>query len=198
MSNFKSDKQRKAMFASMNKPTSKTDKLQKRMKEQREKKEEYTPKNLEKWERADNYAGEDFSDYYVVYAKSRDADTLTESNYEQIEGELKGTKGVIKPNFRDWASGYVDVIMVDKNNPEAVKKADEISGKLKEYPVLNDEDYYQRKRERAQEYWDKQYTENDKKTAYERANKPIPENIATIKFNEIDEDVQDQEEDDVE
>jgi hypothetical protein len=39
MSKFKSDKQRKAMFASMNKPTSKTDKFQKRMKEQREKKE---------------------------------------------------------------------------------------------------------------------------------------------------------------
>ena len=35
---------------------------------------------LEPWYKAENYMGEDYSDYYVVYGQNRDSNALEKSN----------------------------------------------------------------------------------------------------------------------
>ena len=104
----------------------------------------FVPKHLEKWERASNYIGENYSDYYVVYAQSRDSDLLTKSNFDVLEEEFDGKEGVEIVRFGSWATGWVEYIMIHEEADDLLMKADDYMEQLENYPVLDEEDFSQR------------------------------------------------------
>ena len=104
----------------------------------------YIPENIQKWERASNYMGEDYDDYYVVYTTSRDADLLGQSNWNAMLEKLENMDGVEVIRASHWAVGWVEFIIVHEDFEDALMEADNLIAQLNEYPVLDEEDWSQR------------------------------------------------------
>lgn len=131
--------------------------------------------NMPAWQTPDSYMGFDPIGDYCLYAKTRDSDILTESNWDEIQKELKTIlKTLPKPESRydgygkelpsawlytwsasHWACGWVEYMMIRADAPkELIEKANEIYSMLKfDYPILNEEDYSKRQEESINEYW---------------------------------------------
>ena len=124
---------------------------------------------MEKFGKPDNYAGEDFSDYYVAIGRNRDSDVLTESNwhsfikiFEDNNIEILNAEDCDFPNLPNavlnvrqghWTVGWIELILIPESNEKAVKLGNEIEEKLNCYPVLDEEDFSSREWESASEYW---------------------------------------------
>lgn len=112
-------------------------------------------KYLHLWERPSNYAGPDWSDYYVLFVKSRDDesyDILKLSNFDVALERLGGENeenGVLVIRDRHWAVGWIEYILVHKDSKK-VAEAEKIMKDYDAYPVL-DESHYS---EARQEYLD--------------------------------------------
>lgn len=107
------------------------------------------PFRLELWTIADNYIGENYSDYYVGPSRSRDSGILAESNFEVAWTMLGGkeTPSVIITRSSHWLCGWVEQILVHKRAQAKVKILNDIALSMEKYPVLDDSDYYERERE---------------------------------------------------
>ena len=110
--------------------------------------------HISRWTRADNYMGDDYSDYYVIAETNRDADGLMDSNFSAIKKTL-GDKGIeyIDIRFNHWAVGWIEQLMVHQDNADGLKLADELNASIEDYPILDDDDYNERMNERVQEYY---------------------------------------------
>lgn len=112
-------------------------------------------KYLHLWERPSNYAGPDWSDYYVLFVKSRDDesyDILKLSNFDVALERLGGENeenGVLVIRDRHWAVGWIEYILVHKDSKK-VAEAEKIMKEYEAYPVLDDDHYS----EARQEYLD--------------------------------------------
>jgi hypothetical protein len=111
-----------------------------------EPKDDFKPNCLEPWERPDNYGGETYEDYYVVYSKSRDSDLLTQSNFDAILKEHGDKEGVEVNRASHWGVGWVEFIMVRKDAPRGVIEAldNDICYLAEDYPVLDEDDFSSR------------------------------------------------------
>ncbi len=118
-------------------------------------------KFMKLWTHPDNYLGETWYDYYVAYGHSRDSDLLTESNWDCFVTELKAipesvnwergeSQWTIVRNSH-WAVGWVEFIAIHKEAEAHIAKADELLGRIEDYPVLDEEDWSQRKSEAQSE-----------------------------------------------
>jgi len=132
----------------------------------------YIPENLEKWSSEDpavgganNYMGERYDDYYRVIMRTRDSDILVDSNFETVKKALEGLEAaytderdyayVLDIRTGHWAVGWFETIMVHENAPDDIlRTADEMVAAVSEYPILDEEDYYQREREEKEQSWD--------------------------------------------
>lgn len=133
----------------------------------------YTPKHLELWTPADpafpsgerNYAGADWSNWYIAYTKTRDASVLSESNWDEMKKALQPLSNDITEDGDElpsvyvmttshWAVGYIEWLLVHKSNEVALQKADELAERLKDYPVLNEEDFSEREWNYICESWE--------------------------------------------
>lgn len=111
--------------------------------------------HISRWTRESNYMGDDYSDYYVIAETNRDADELMDSNFSAIKKTLED-KGIefIDITFNHWAVGWTEMLMIKEDNEEGLNLADELNRSLEEdYPVLDDDDYNERRNERVQEYY---------------------------------------------
>ncbi|MFO7958193.1 MAG: hypothetical protein R6X33_13990 [Candidatus Brocadiia bacterium] len=128
-----------------------------------------TAKGLNKWERAENYMGKDYSDYYVAYSKSRDASPLEKSNWDAFLKELRDEDGVEIVRFNHWAVGWVEVILIHEDAEEALNKAEDLSNEMAQYPLLDEEDYYSRLYEGALNNikWEGNVDEEEAKKIYD-------------------------------
>lgn len=126
----------------------------------------YTPKNLELWTRPSHYFGATWEGYYVFLGRNRDSDDLTESNFECGLESIGGEGGEIPEGYEDsgensrvvarerhWACGWIELIYIHESDTEALIKADKIAGELKDYPVLNEDDWSEREMESANRVW---------------------------------------------
>jgi hypothetical protein len=103
---------------------------------------------LERWERADNYVGEDWSDYYIGPAYTRDSDILDQSNFHVALDLLGGESDtVIVERCSHWACGWFERILVNRSDADAVSVLTEITERIERYPVLDESDYYDRERD---------------------------------------------------
>ena len=94
------------------------------------------------------------SEYWVVpTGRNRDSGILEESNFEAALEILGGeSENVQVHSFGHWACGWLEIILVAPDTPEA-EKAHEIESSLENYPVLDEMDYSEREYEAMQEYW---------------------------------------------
>ena len=98
---------------------------------------------MELWERADNYMGPDFSDYFLLYSTCRDSEVMNRANYEAIKSEFKARdfklkKGVIIEGASHWAVGWVEYILIHKDNKRLVELGHKIREALDDYPVYDE------------------------------------------------------------
>lgn len=100
---------------------------------------------LTRWEESDNYMGEDLSNYFILLTKSRDSEPLRESNFEVAKERLRDYEGVRVDRFNHWGVGWIKQILIKQGSEEALLKAEDIVAELNNYPILDEEDYYERR-----------------------------------------------------
>jgi hypothetical protein len=99
---------------------------------------------LELWTRPSNYLGDTWEGYYVFLSQNRDSDTLTRSNFSCALDHVKNIgDGVAVAYERHFACGWIETIMIPQENTEAVSVANVILRSLDNYPVLNEEHYFE-------------------------------------------------------
>ena len=114
---------------------------------------------MDKWNKADNYIGQDYPGFYVLLSQSRDSDILDQSNFttalEQLGGE-SDTVIVIRSNH--WAVGWVECIAIHESDKRSTGVGGNIQWRLKDYPILDEEDYYERENEYITDTWLNSYS----------------------------------------
>ena len=95
----------------------------------------------------------DRQDWLVVIGRNRDSDCLANSNFDQALEMLGGESDDCEVHsFDHWACGWLEIIIINPNS-ECAKIAQEITDRLADYPVLNEEDYSEREFTMASDYW---------------------------------------------
>jgi hypothetical protein len=115
------------------------------------------------WDSYSNYIGERPSDsLLVVLTRSRDSDTLTESNWEVALERLGGESDTVEIHrFGHWACGWWEALAVEKGS-EAEKEALAIEEELESCPVLDDSHWSELQDEAAQVAWRDCYSVADR------------------------------------
>jgi hypothetical protein len=135
----------------------------------------YQPTNMKLWKRPECYAGESWPEYYVVIGQHRDSALLDSHNFSEIETQLdvlinklgvthlpadpeEYTDGeapvLVHPREGHWAVGWVEWLGLHKDSPaEVLQLADELLGKLQDYPILNEDAFSDAEWNATQELW---------------------------------------------
>ena len=110
-----------------------------------------------------NYMGDIPSGEWVcLLTRTRDAQTLTESNWRVALKMLGGESEEVEVHrFGHWACGWWEAVAVKKDT-DAYKKALVIEKSLENYPLLDDEDYNELQDEQAQEVWKNCFNAKDR------------------------------------
>ena len=118
---------------------------------------------MDKWNKADNYIGQDYPGFFVLLSQSRDSDALDQSNFatalEQLGGE-SDTVIVIRSNH--WAVGWIECIAIHESDKRSTDVGENIQWRLKDYPILDEEDYYGRENEYVTDTWLNSYSLGDR------------------------------------
>ena len=108
---------------------------------------------MQKWSRSENYIGESYNDYYVLLLHHRDSELVEESNFWSALKMLNGESDTVKIiRFRHWAVGWIEMILIHESDKESINKGNEIEKALESYPILNEDDFYERKSEKRDEW----------------------------------------------
>lgn len=91
-------------------------------------------------------------------SRSRDSDTLTESNFASAKRMLtdlpehqESEDGLVEVHrFGHWACGWFEIILV---HPSLAEHVESIESALANYPVLDDQDHSEREHEAEWEAW---------------------------------------------
>lgn len=113
------------------------------------------PQYLRRWTLPDCYAGKHWPDYYSAgVGRSRDSDALERSNFVCMLKALGGeSETVLVVHEGHWAVGWVEWIAIHEGDATALAIADEIKGKLRDYPVIDDDHFSEEESEEANEVW---------------------------------------------
>ena len=118
----------------------------------------FFPEHLKRWTHPENYVGETWPNYYSAgVGQSRDSDALERANFDamaaalKVNGELPDTVEVVHEGH--WAVGWVEWIAIESSDARSLRIADEIKGKLADYPVVNEELWSEYEDEEAQQIW---------------------------------------------
>lgn len=101
-----------------------------------------------------NYAGEtEFPGLLFVLARNRDSDELAESNWRVALKNLGGESETVQIiRIGHWACGWVEYLCV-KEGSEQQETAQDMVDQLKDYPILDEEDFGQLEQEEADRVW---------------------------------------------
>jgi len=140
----------------------------------------FTPQHLELWKTPSDYLGVNPTDYYVVSATHRDADSLQRENWYSIAAALCDYRGIdckdhdnpsdLLPTVPDdnsddrimicisrashWAVGWVETMLVHKSADKALMLCDSIHASLADYPIVDDDRLSEIESNDEQETWD--------------------------------------------
>lgn len=108
----------------------------------------YKPEHLTKWRKESDYGGEDFSEWYILIAKTRDSELLDESNFDCIlrdhpenKAARDENKGILYVRFGHWTCGWIDALMIHESDDDLLMIGDEIKAQLDDYPVYDENDW---------------------------------------------------------
>jgi hypothetical protein len=127
----------------------------------------FIPENLEPWTSSDpafgstnNYAGGDFSDFYLAPVSiTRDtADSVSLSNWQVITEELDDLteheeSGIT--SFGHWAMGWYEIYLIHRSDTEALKCADQWAASLADYPIACEDHLSVLESEAEAEAWER-------------------------------------------
>lgn len=100
-----------------------------------------------------NYVGPDLSAWLKGPGRSRDSEILDESNFESALEMLGGESDTVEVHrFGHWACGWFEQILVRADDKAKVKVLFEIHQALENYPVLDEDDYFERETEYHLDY----------------------------------------------
>lgn len=137
----------------------------------------YTPENLSPWTKPRDYAGAHWNGWFPVISRNRDSGCLERANFDEMLARLAPFKGAEIENpaedERDmasvqtvredhWAVGWVEWVAVHGSNAEALKVADSLAGKLKNYPVLSEDRLAEYEEKDATEAWRNCYSPKER------------------------------------
>lgn len=125
------------------------------------------------WSHPSHYAGYSPDGHIIVYSRTRDSDAslLEESNWnvmlqtlEDIHGEADSMGYHSRPEeaaaLYIWRAGcsmvgWVDYLTInpDKASDELLRAADDMLSSLKDYPLLDDQDYCNLQDEAIRDHW---------------------------------------------
>lgn len=113
------------------------------------------------WTRASNYSGPDFEAFVMTgISRSRDSDTLTESNFHVLLDTLGGeSKTVEVHRFGHWGCGWFETIVVSRKAKKKLEILKDCLNALADYPVLDDSDYSEREQEAMDSDFDCYYSD---------------------------------------
>lgn len=114
------------------------------------------------WKHPDNYMGEIWPDFYSSgFGRSRDSDTLEESNFQVVWDTLKDSQTETdgEPDIRivresHWAVGWAEWIAIHSSNIMAIMQAQMLCEKANNYPVLDEDHWSDLEWHKASDYWD--------------------------------------------
>ena len=107
---------------------------------------------MQKWSRSENYIGETYYDYYVLLYRTRDSELVEESNFWSALKALNGESNTVKiVRAKHWLCGWVEMILIHESDKESIDKGNEIKKALENYPILDEDDFYERESERREE-----------------------------------------------
>ena len=97
---------------------------------------------------------------------NRDADVLTESNFESAKRELDmadpdGSHHEVH-RFGHWACGWFEIILVRPTANAALYRASQHVDALDNYPILDEDDYSDRQSQAADETWSHCYNAKER------------------------------------
>lgn len=117
--------------------------------------EPYDPQHLRRWTLPDSYVGKSWPEYYVFLGRSRDSDTLEESNFlaglAAIGGEDDDMVVVVRESH--WAVGWIEWIGIRQDAYDQLRTADAIRARLEDYPVVDEDHWSELEWTRAADYW---------------------------------------------
>lgn len=95
--------------------------------------------------------GETPIDGYAVLAKHRDSDCLTESNFAVAQSRLPETRSFTTSH---WAVGWIEWLYMPEEATKAdLEAAEALLARLKNYPVLDEDDWAYRQDQAAHNFW---------------------------------------------
>lgn len=103
-----------------------------------------------------NAEDEHLLDWYMVCGRSRDSNTLEESNFASmlrlLGDEQEGKVAVVR--IGHWAVGWIEEILINPAHPDTVCIAQQALDSLENYPVLDDDDFSSREWEEWEETYE--------------------------------------------
>lgn len=106
------------------------------------------------YERPDNYAGAHHFGTATLYGHHRDSDIISESNWDFLVRKLADDEHVYITREGHWAVGWVEFIRVKPTATDETKAwCEDQLRRLKDYPILDEDDVSERELEAAHQYW---------------------------------------------
>ena len=110
---------------------------------------------MKRWERARNYIGETYYEYFVLIGQHRDSDALDRSNFQVALDLLSGeSEKVLVVCSNHWAVGWIEGIFIHESATDKIAIGEEIEERLSQYPVLDEEHYSELELSELSEYWE--------------------------------------------
>lgn len=124
--------------------------------------------DLKAWTTPGSYSGPQYYGFVGVAGTNRDADTLTQCNYDRIREDLKdelknegftNEGGDQQPvvetaSASHWACGWVKTVMVHYSSVKALDLVASILSALRDYPVYDDSAFSEAEHEKKNEYFE--------------------------------------------
>jgi hypothetical protein len=112
-------------------------------------------KHIKRWTMPQDYFGEVWPDYYSSgVGQSRDSSDLEASNFACMLRDLGGeTETVIVVQESHWAVGWVEWIAIHESDEKACAIADQNNESLEDYPVLDENDWFEREHATVCQVW---------------------------------------------
>jgi hypothetical protein len=94
--------------------------------------------------------------------QTRDSDALERSNFRVAERMLSPHADDYETHrFRHWGPGWYEIILVRPNSP-AHAIAQTLTDKLRDYPILNEDDHSELEQEEAYRVWSRCYSPTER------------------------------------
>lgn len=115
----------------------------------------FEPEHLNRWTMPKDYFGASRPEYYGSgCGQTRDSDALERSNFRSMLKKLGGeSETVIVVRENHWACGWVEWIAIHQDDEKSLAIADEIKGRLENYPVVCESDFSDLETEEANQVW---------------------------------------------